>query len=180
MAPPEAMQWGRTLNRVLWYILHADNRHGPVLMSKTDLSDGFYQMDLTPTGALKLAVPFHYEGREPMIAIPTRLPMGWTESPWAFSAVTETIADLINESLERNPRMPPPHPLESKAATKPLQDPHITDHYPIFESGPLRPPLAYVNVYVDDFIKLVQGWWNALGLLKMATSKFLQQCLDFV
>ena len=162
MAPPEAMQWGRTLNRVLWYVLHADNRHGPVLMSKTDLSDGFYQMHLTPSGALKLAVPFHCEGQEPMVAIPTRLPMGWTESPPAFSAVTETIADLINKSLENDPGIPPPHPLEHKATTNPLVDPQVPDDYPIIDSGPIRPPLAYVDVYVDNFVKLVQGWRNAL------------------
>ena len=163
MAPPEAMQWGRTLNRVLWNILHADNRHEPVLMSKTDLSDGFYQMHLTPTGALKLAVPFHYKGRKPMVAIPTRLPMGWTESPPAFSAVTETIADLINEALEQDNSMPLSHVLENKAATvSPLLNSMATDPYPIFETGPIRPPFAYVNVYVDNFIKLARGWWNAL------------------
>ena len=71
MAPPEAMQWGRTLQRVLWYIFYSDNRHGPVLLSKTDLSDGFYQLHLTPTGALKLAVPFNSIDDKQMVAIPT-------------------------------------------------------------------------------------------------------------
>ena len=55
MAPQEAMQWGRTFHRVLWYIFTADRRHGPVLLSKTDLVDGFYQLPLTPSRALKLA-----------------------------------------------------------------------------------------------------------------------------
>ena len=32
MAPPEAMQWGRTINRVLWYIYTADQKQGPVLL----------------------------------------------------------------------------------------------------------------------------------------------------
>ena len=137
MAPPEAMQWGRTLNRVLWYILHADNRHGPVLMSKTDLSDGFYQMHLTPTGALKLAVPFEGDSGEAMVVIPTRLPMGWTESPPAFSAVTETVADMINHSLETDPLIPPPHPLERKVKTNPLIEAQSRDHFPIIDTGPL-------------------------------------------
>ena len=132
-------------------------------MSKTDLSDGFYQMHLTPTGALKLAVPFHHEGKEPMVAIPTRLPMGWTESPPAFSAVTETVADLINESLERDALMPPAHPLKTMASKfSPLVNSAVIDAYPVVETGPIRPPLAYIDVYVDDFIKLAQGWWNAL------------------
>ena len=58
MAPREAMQWGRTLNRILWYVYTADRRQGTVLLSKTDLSDGFYQFHLTPSGALSLATPF--------------------------------------------------------------------------------------------------------------------------
>ena len=163
LAPPEAMQWGRTLNRIMWYILHADSRHGPVLMSKTDLSDGFYQLHLTPTGALKLAVPFQSTEGEPMVAIPTRLPMGWTESPPAFSAVTETIADLVNTSLEHDNAIPPPHELEATASRLvPIESPHAVDEFPVQDTGPVRPPLAYVDVYVDDFIKLAQGWANAL------------------
>ena len=163
MAPPEAMQWGRTLNRILWYIYTADRRQGPVQMSKTDLSDGFYQIPLTPSGALKLAVPFpNLPGEPPLVAIPTRLPMGWTESPPAFSAVTETVTDLINEALESSATMPPPHPMEAPASKLVPLTPSTPDPYPIVESGPVRPPLAYVDVYVDDFVKLAQGWFNAL------------------
>ena len=163
MAPREAMQWGRALNRVLWFIYTADRRHGPVLLSKTDLSDGFYQMNLTPTGALKLAVPFPSPAGQPsLVALPTRLPMGWTESPAAFSAVTETIADLINSDLETNDDMPLPHPMEQLASKSVPLDPFTPDQYPIKEAGPLRRPLAYVDVYVDDFLKLCQGWYNSL------------------
>ena len=163
MAPLESMQWGRTLQRVLWYVFYADNRHGPVLLSKTDLSDGFYQLHLTPTGALKLAVPFPSMSGKPMVAIPTRLPMGWTESPPAFSAVTETIADLINSSLETDMAIPKAHPMEASASMHvPLDHPTAQDEFPIRETGPVPLPLAYVDVYVNDFIKLAQGWNNAL------------------
>ena len=162
MAPPEAMQWGRTINRVLWYIYTADQRQGPVLLSKTDLSDGFYQIPLTPSGALKLAVPFpSLPGEPPLVAIPTRLPMGWTESPPAFSAATETVADLINYDIAASIDMPPPHHLESKASTYFPPTPTAPDPFPLKEAGPMRPKLAYVDVYVDDFVKLVQGWYNA-------------------
>ena len=85
--------------------------------------------------------------------------MGWTESSPAFSAVTETFADVVNEHLETNLDIPPEHPLESLASTQvPLPDPSASYEYPVHESGPLRQPLAYV----DNFIKLVQGWYNAL------------------
>ena len=163
LAPEAAMQWGRTLQRVLWYVFNADRRHGPVLLSKTDLSDGFYQLPLTPTGALKLAVPFRSSDQEPLVAVPTRLPMGWTQSPPAFSSTTETIADLANAFLEADCFIPGPHPLEAAASTPvEVHNPTAADAYPIQESGPVRPPLAYVDVYVDDFVKLAQGWRNAL------------------
>ena len=163
LAPPEAIQWGWTLNRVMWYILNADSCHGPVLLSKTDLSDGFYQLHLTPSGALKLAVPFTSIDGKPMVATPTRLPMGWMELPPAFSAVMKTTADLLNESLETTCHIPPPHPFKAQAS-KPVSmaSPHAHDTFPIQDTGPLRPLLAYVDVYLDDFIKLAQGWLNAL------------------
>ena len=173
LAPPEAMQWGRTFHRILWYLFTADRRHGPVLMSKTDLADGFYQLPLTPSGALKLAVPLHLPDGSFNLAVPTRLPMGWTESPPAFSAVTETIADLVNESLERaNPRFPPSHPLERAASTAvPVTNPRDQDPFQIIDSGPVRPPLAYTDVYVDDFIKLAQTWANCLRVRREAYHK---------
>ena len=168
MAPQESMQWGRTLQRILWYIFSADTRHGPVLLSKTDLSDGFYQLHLNPSGALKLAVPFDHRGQR-LVAIPTRLLMGWTESPPTFSAVTETIADVINHRLEASPLVPPAHPFEAKASTMvALDEPQAQDAFPLKEAGPKRPPLAYVDVYVNDFVKLAQGSLNSLRLRQHA------------
>ena len=157
------MQWGRTLQRILWYIYYADRRHGPVMLSKTDLSDGFYQLHLSPSGALQLAMPFpSNHGEPPLVAVPTRLPMGWTESPPAFSAATETIADITNQLLEESLSMPPSHPLETLASTPVPIVPSQPDPFRFKEAGPISPPLAYVDVYLDDFIKVVQGWYNAL------------------
>ena len=153
------MQWGRTLHRLLWYVFSADQRHGPVLLSKTDLSDGFYQLPLTPSGALKLDVPFpNLPGQPPLIAIPTMLPMGWTKSPPAFSAFTETIAGFANKQLEETlDYMPPPHPLESMASSPMPLSTSIPEQHPFLDTGPSRPPLVYVDVYVDDFVKAAQG-----------------------
>lgn len=156
------MKWGSTFHPLLWLIHTADQHHGPVLMSKTDLSDRFYQLPLTSSGALKLAVPFNYQG-QPYLAVPMHLPMGWTESTPAFSAVTETIADLINANLEHDPDIPTSHPLEvCTSSPVPVKDPAAGDAYPTLETGPLRPPLAYTDVYVDDFVKLAQYCWNCL------------------
>ena len=163
LTPQESMQWGRTLQRILWYIYYADRRHGPVMLSKTDLSDGFYQLHLSPSGALQLAMPFpSNHGESPLVAVLTRLPIDWTESPPAFSAATETIADITNQLLEESLSMPPSHPLETLASTPVPIVPSQPDPFRFKEAGPIRPPLAYVDVYLDDFIKVVQGWYNAL------------------
>ena len=42
LAPSEAMQFGRTLERTLQNVRHADPHHGPVCLSKVDLADGFH------------------------------------------------------------------------------------------------------------------------------------------
>ena len=42
LAPLDAMQFGRTLNRLLAKIHRANDRFGPVHISKIDLVDGFY------------------------------------------------------------------------------------------------------------------------------------------
>ena len=44
LAPPEAMQFGRALQRLLGYIHRANPRYGPVYMSKIDIADGFYRL----------------------------------------------------------------------------------------------------------------------------------------
>ena len=82
---PEDMQWGRTFHKILWYIYKSNQRQGTVLFSKTDISDGFYQIPMTPTGALKLDFPFpNLPGEPKLLAIPTKILMGWTEYTPAF------------------------------------------------------------------------------------------------
>ena len=88
--------------------------------------------------------------------------MGWTEYPPAFSEATETISDLINFNVESPDAINQPHPLETLASTHIALYPYEPDPYPIKDTVPLRPPLAYVDVYVDYFIKACQGWSNVL------------------
>ncbi len=97
LSPKESMQFGRTLERSLFTIRHANPRYGPVHQAKVDLSDGFYRERLNVQDIPHLGVAFPtYEGEEPMVAFPLVLPMGWIESPPWFCAATETVADLAN------------------------------------------------------------------------------------
>ena len=173
-APPEAMQFGRALNRVLHRIATADPADGPVYLSKLDISDGFYRVPLRDSDIPMLGVAFPVApGEPPLVAFPLVLPMGWTESPPYFCSVTETIADLAN-ALAHSTWSPPPHPLEAAAATYPGPDTATTltapvppssrlpVHRPVpVPSGPRprrrRRPLRYADVFVDDEILVAQG-----------------------
>ena len=109
LAPPEAMQFGQTLKRLLQRIHRANDIFGPVYMSKIDISDGFYRLWLRPEDILKLAMLFlSRQGEAPPVRIPLTDPLGWCSSPPNFSACTEIIADLANASLE----------IQSEQATK--------------------------------------------------------------
>jgi len=180
LGPQDAMQFGRTLERILRLVRNANERYGPVYLGKVDLADGFYRVWLAPGTVPKLAVAFpNYAGEEPMVALPLALPMGWVDSVPFFCACTETVADLAN-SIPTHVELGP-HILEDLANTPPLAEleplalnatvgvPLIIDPLEMADAhvraplGPrkvLRPfhkPVRSTDVYVDDFIQCVQG-----------------------
>ena len=70
-------------------IIPANPTHSSVILNKTDLSDGFYRINLRPGDAPKLGVVFPTKaGGEPMVAVPLVTPMGWVNSPLEFSMGT--------------------------------------------------------------------------------------------
>ena len=100
LSPPEAMQFGRALERIITQVVRADPKYGPVRFIKIDLADGFYRVWVRAADVPKLGVAFPaLDGEEPLIAFPLALPMGWTESPPYFCAITETIADVANQRI---------------------------------------------------------------------------------
>ena len=167
LSPREAMQFGRALDRIISQVVHADPRFGPVQFIKLDIADGFYRVWLRVEDVPKLAVTIpSLPGEVPLVALPLALPMGWTQSPPAFCAVTETVADLANARLRRILRSSP-HRLDSLAATLPPPLPDIPPGTALASATAfnLRPPpirhltrrLRCVDVFVDDFIALAQG-----------------------
>jgi hypothetical protein len=167
LAPQEAMQFGKALHRLIHHIVCAHPRHGPVYMSKVDIADGFYRVWVSASHIPQLGVLFPKSlGEEQLVAFPLVLPMGWKNSPPYFSAITETVADLTNDATKAN-TSPPPHRLEGVAQTPvpaQLTGPGTSAEHALLPV-PLRrrhhhfthQPLAYTDVYVDDFIQLVQG-----------------------
>jgi hypothetical protein len=73
----EAMQFGWSLERILWEILSANPAHGPMQMIKLNISDGFYRIGLNIDDIPKLGVVFPtLPGDKPFITFPLVLPMG--------------------------------------------------------------------------------------------------------
>jgi len=161
LSPKEAMQFGRALERILYKIRHANPRFGPVYLGKIDLADGFYRVWLSTSAIPDLAVAFpKYPDEEQLVALPLVLPMGWVDSPPAFCAATETVADLANNLPYKT--VLPSHPLEDLASTPPSEEapvdlPPDTPHREPPSLVPLQKPVRHNEVYVDDFVEAVQG-----------------------
>lgn len=126
LAPAEAMQFGRALQRVLQTIVEADPRSWPVHLAKIDIADGFYRVWLRTQDIPKLlgVVLPTTPGQPDIIAFPLTLPMGWVESPPYFTALTETACDLTNLRVREardgmSCARATAHRLESVAATPP-------------------------------------------------------------
>eukprot|EP00980_Cylindrotheca_fusiformis_P013602 scaffold3499_cov103-Cylindrotheca_fusiformis.AAC.1 len=190
LIPREAMQFGRTLERLLAHIVQSNPAYGPVHLMKLDIKDGFYRVWLRLEDIPKLGVAIPSGPEEPpLIAFPLALPMGWTESPPAFCAVTETIADIANQRIHKRQRAPP-HRLDALASS-PSQDavtlPPPTSSVPQSTATTLptaRNPLqttyqrrlATVDLFVDDFIAAAQGPKSRLTNVR----RLLMESIDLI
>ena len=160
IVPQESLQYGRALERFLRQILLADPKYGPIYMLKCDIADGYYRIALRMRDCPKLALAFPgLSSDETFVAIPLVLPMGWKNSGPAFCAATETIADIANATVQANSPQAPHH-LDTLAE---VQDQRTQmPHSPCAQRNPLlsrNTPrrAAAIDVFVDDFIALVQG-----------------------
>ena len=175
LAPPEAMQYGRALPRLLSQLVHANPRFGPAKLAKIDVADGFYRVGLRASDIPKLGVILpHSTSGTPLIAFPLTLPMGWVESPPFFTALTKTACDLANHATSKGVQLRGVHRLESVSQT-PAPDPP-TSHRSSIASWSARTtaldasvcprPLSAVDVYVDDFLLAAQTKRAQVHLLR--------------
>ncbi len=133
------MQFGAALQCLLQRLVYCNATHGPPLLSKIDLANGYYHIPLAPFTALSLAVVILCDApsTDPLVAIALTLPMGWAQSPPYFCAFTETVVDITN-----NPQHPPSakHPL--LMTTQQPNQPQSTTYHPtaIVFHQPEEPP----------------------------------------
>ena len=102
------MQYGRALDRLVREFVISNPALGPVHVLKSDVSDGFYPIDLRRTDAPKLGLDFTSEVKnKELVAIPLTLIMGWKNLPPIFCMAMETMTDLENAALQCNtPALP--------------------------------------------------------------------------
>jgi len=159
LAPMHAMQFGNCLQRVLQRIAYCNPGYGPPLLAKLDLADGYYRVPLSQEASLELAVVLPADGlQEPLVGLPLSLPMGWAYSPPYFCAFTETIADLSNRRGTLLRDHPYHHITSQQPSVGSQQLPLQFDHAAILPYNPGVPaaPVAYTDVYLDDFMVVTQ------------------------
>ena len=183
LAPREAMQFGRALQRVMKTIVRANPRYGPVHMAKIDIADGFYRVWLQLSDIPKLGVVLPTAPGSPLlVAFPLALPMGWIESPPFFTALSETACDLANSALRDRDLRPRSsvHRLEAVAATPPPESVTASIAAPTATAHPLPPPMtggppvAAVDVDVDDSLLLAQTANQRTTVLRAALNAINQ------
>ena len=80
------------------------------LLSKNNLSSGFYQIPLTPNITIKLSVHFtNIPLDPPLVYFTTHLPMGYKEFPPVFN---NNFADIFKKHLENDSITPTYNPME--------------------------------------------------------------------
>jgi hypothetical protein len=115
-APTEAVrEIGKVLPRLLTYM--RDTPAGlHILMSKLDISDGFWRLIVRNEDCFNFAYVLPQRDGEPCrIVVPSAVQMGWVESPSLFCAVTETARDLAQHFVDEAIPLPPHH-VESSMA----------------------------------------------------------------
>ena len=145
---------------------------------KLDIADGFYRIKIAPQNIPCLGVIFPNKFYPTtLVALPLVLPVGWVNSLPAFCAATETAAHIANTTLQQS-TIPHPHPLSTIApsiqvtgSTEHLlhlcsQPPNadgangIANPVPTLQPDPFikhhQAPLAYIDMYMDDYIALAQ------------------------
>ena len=159
LAKQEAMyELGNVIPRIIWTMALSKDKTTPFLFTKVDLKDGYWRMAVNEVDAWNFAYVLPGAGPDDPIqlVIPDALQMGWSESPPFFCAATETARDIINDKIRNNVDLPE-QPMEeimmdinwttiNKLPTKPISS--TTDK---------REFLQLIEVYIDDFIGVIQS-----------------------
>jgi hypothetical protein len=124
------------------------------------------------------------------VAVQLALPMGWTESPPYFCAVTETIADLANQRLPKYRKVRHHHldrlvdskPPAARTSAAPQLSPPTSVDLPSYWNPNLPHCMCClldtIDVSVDDFIGAAQGTQRRLKKIRQVLMHSMLRPLD--
>lgn len=172
LAPQHAMfELGNVIPRIIWEIAKAPDTGVPILFSKIDLKDGYWQMCVNKDDVWNFAyvLPKESEDEETYLVIPNTLQMGWLESPPLFCAGTECARDVADQYWQESQYFYQEKELYMQPHTNGKKVMNI-DWKTIPSNGKLKilkdnltPDLDneqrlfyLLECYIDDFIALIQ------------------------
>ena len=160
------MHFGKALYRFIDCILAAPPNLGPNFLNKVDLADAYILIWvlLEDIPSVAFLVPKATPEQDQLVGFHLSIPMGYVESAAFFCTTTDTVKYLILDSLSTR-RNTPPHHLEDSADTKlPQTSVQNTDKtlksdndWEALSLHARATSLAHVEVYIYDFIGIVQG-----------------------
>ena len=159
----EAMRFRGALLYILKKILTANPRLGPVYLRKLDLADAYMRLWVRMENVPSVAflIPKKTLSDTHLVGFHLSLSMGYIDSAPYFFMATETVADLAKNSIYQRGQAGK-HPLELAAESRvadnagalEAQADTIWGHLLAEQSSGEK---SNVNVYLDDFISVVQG-----------------------
>ena len=143
---------GNVIPRIILKMAKAPDTGVPILFSKIDLKDGYWRMVVSEADTWNFAyvLPPKNPGDEIELVIPDALQIGWSESPPFFCAATETARDIA-ESNFSSPAIQQTHAMENIVLN--INWAKI----PKIERDPNEAFLHLLEVYIDDFLALIQS-----------------------
>lgn len=155
-APADAIdQIGTVLPRIIEALATAPEEDGDIMLMKLDIKDGFWRMVCAEGQEWNFAYVLPNHPGEPVeIVVPSALQMGWALSPPFFCAASETARDVAQSYVCESLGSLPEHPLETM--TMP-EDMFVLPDLAKVSARSAATFLQMLEVYVDDFIQLVQS-----------------------
>jgi hypothetical protein len=127
------------------------------MFTKVDLKDGYWRMALNADDAWNFAYVLPGAGlNDPIqLVIPDALQMGRSESPPFFCAATETARNIINGKIHNNIILPE-QPMENIMMD--IDWSTVSKlHPPLTTESDKRDFLQLIEVYINDFIGVIQS-----------------------
>jgi len=138
-------QLGHALPRLIHAMATASPSDGPLFFAKWDIKDGFGCLVVSPEHAWHFCYVLPGSKSEPIQLVVS----SWCESPAFFCTASKTARDIAQQLLA-NPAPLLPHPLENMCLPP-------VDTFPQIQDSDFTQLLQLLEVYVDDFIGLIQA-----------------------